>query len=70
MGWVADRVGVKEQPEERDSIVREADSVGSWVMNHSRNEDVNELRGKPVRELFSRGEFGHWEWELGFETFQ
>lgn len=61
---------VKEQPEERDGVVRQADSVGSWVMNHPRNEDVNELRGKPVYELFSCGEFGKRERILSFEASQ
>jgi hypothetical protein len=68
VGWVADRVEVKEQSEERDGVVREADSVGSWVMNHPRNEDADELCGKPERELFSRGEFGQWERVFGFEA--
>ena len=68
MGWVADRVEVKEQPEERDGVVRKADSAGSWVPDRTRNEDVDELRGKPVGEVFSRGEFGKWERVLGFEV--
>jgi len=58
VGWVADRVKVKEQPEERDGVVCQADSVWSRVMNHPGNEDVNELRGKPVCKLFSCGKFG------------
>ena len=49
---------VKEQSEERDGVVREPNSVGSWVVNHTRNENVDELGRKPVNELFSRDEFG------------
>lgn len=70
MGRVADRVKVKEQPEERDGVVRQADSVRSWVVNHPGNKDGNELRGKPVRELLSRGEFGQREWIFGFKASQ
>ena len=43
MRRVADRMEVKEQLEERNRTVREADSIGAWVMNHPRNEDVDEL---------------------------
>lgn len=68
MGRVADRVEVKEQPEERDWVVCEADPVRSWVMNHPRNEDVDKLCGKPVRELFSCGKFGQWERVAGFKA--
>jgi len=70
VGRVADRVEVKEQPEERDGVVREADPVGSWVMNHPGDEDVDELCGEPVCELFSRDEFGQWERVVGFEASQ
>jgi len=59
---------VEEQQEERDRVVREADSVGSRFMNHTRNEDADELGGEPVRELFSRGKFGQWKRVLGFEA--
>lgn len=70
MGRVADRMKVKEQPEERDGVVRQADSVGSWVRNHPGNKDGNELRGKPVRELLSRSEFGQRERIFGFKASQ
>lgn len=70
MGRVADRVKVKEQPEERDGVVRQADSVRPWVMNHPGNKDGNELRGKPVRELLSRSEFGQRERIFGFKPSQ
>ena len=59
---------VEEQPEERDRVVREADSVGTWVPIHTRDEDVDKLSGKPVRELFSRGESGQRERVLGIEA--
>ena len=39
-------------------------------MNYPRNEDVDELRGKPMCELFSRGELRQWEWIIGIEACQ
>ena len=61
---------VKKQPEESDWAIREADSARSWVPSHTRNQDVDELGGKPMRQLFSRGELGQWERVLGFEVSQ
>jgi len=61
-------VEVEEQQEECDGVVREANSVGSRFMDHTRNENTDELGGKPVCELFSRGEFGQWERVLSFEA--
>lgn len=61
---------VKEQPEESNRVVCKADSVGSRVPNRTRNEDADELGGKPVGELFSRGKSGQREWVLGFEASQ
>jgi len=68
VGRVADRVEVEEQQEKRDRVVREADSVGSRFVNHTRNEDTDELGGKPVCELFSRSEFGQRKRVLGFKA--
>ena len=59
---------VKKQPEESDWAIREADSARSWVPSHTRNQDVDELGGKPMRQLFSRSELGQWERVLGFEA--
>jgi len=68
VGWVADRMEVKEGPEECDRIVREANSTGTWVPNITGDEDVDELSGEPVGKLFSRGKFGRREWIFGFEA--
>ena len=61
---------IREYPEESDGIIREADSVRSRVLNHTGNENIDELCGEPMRDFFSRGELGQWERVFSFEVTQ
>ena len=57
---------IKKQLEEYDRVACQVNSVGPWIINCPRNENVNELHGKPVYKFFSYSESGWWIWIFGY----